>query len=110
MLKGVVYSWVPQRQIWVERNIDPQELPYIIAHEYLELRLMRDSGLDYDRAHEICAEMEFALREAARRTAFPGLSRRRLMKADLRSFTRSEFFDYVHANYARSFTRRARAL
>ena len=46
---GYVYPWVPKGEIWVEKVLDRRELPFIVTHEYLELRLMRDRGVDYDR-------------------------------------------------------------
>jgi hypothetical protein len=107
---GYVYPWVPKGQIWVESSVDRQELPYIIAHEYIEHRLMRDEGLEYDRAHEICAEVEFDLRKAPSRVEFPGLSRNSLTKGKLPTLTSLEFFEFVKSKYRRGFVRRARAL
>src|SRR5207249_5041677 len=60
---GYVYRWVPKQEIWVEWAVDRRELPFIVAHEYLELRLMRDAGVEYDPAHEICSTVEFELRK-----------------------------------------------
>ncbi len=107
---GYVYPWVPKGQIWVEQCIDRDELPYIIAHEYAEMRLMRDKQLEYDRAHRICAEMEFDLRKAPRRAKFPALSMRRLTKAQLAALTTAEFFEYVEKNYVHRIGRRIRSL
>src|SRR5438067_959895 len=59
---GYVYRWVPKQEIWVEKDLDRWELPFIVSHEYLELRLMRDLGIEYDKAHEICSKVEFDLR------------------------------------------------
>ena len=70
---------------------------------------MRDEKIDYERAHEICSRMEFDLRKAATRNSFPGLSRRKLAKADLPKLTRPEFFEYVRRHYARNFAGRAAA-
>jgi hypothetical protein len=46
--------------------VDHREIPYITAHEYLERRLMRDAGLEYDPAHEVCSAVEFDLRKNGR--------------------------------------------
>ena len=43
---GYVYPWIAKGEIWVEHDLEPAEVPYIVAHEYLELRLMRDRRLD----------------------------------------------------------------
>src|SRR5262249_41533961 len=34
---GYVYRWVPKDQIWIEKDLDRRELPFIVSHEYLEL-------------------------------------------------------------------------
>src|SRR5260370_32076370 len=60
---GYVYRWVAMHQIWIEKDLDRWELPYILSHEYLELRLMRDEGIEYDEAHDICSKVEFKLRK-----------------------------------------------
>ncbi len=107
---GFVYRWCPKDEIWVEKVLEEMELPYIVAHEYIELRLMRDLELEYDRAHEICAEMEFDLRKAASRKRFPGLSARKLSREQLEVLVTPEFFEYVQRQYVRNPIRRARAL
>ena len=65
---GYVYDWVPKNEIWVEEGIEPAELPFIVAHEYVEHRLMRDEKMEYDPAHELCSEMEFDLRKSRERS------------------------------------------
>ena len=98
---GYVYPWVPKGEIWVEHDLKPAELPYVVSHEYLELRLMRDEGLEYDPAHEICSQVEFDLREG--RGAKPLLSSaaRKLSKHDLPRLTSDEFFSYVLKNHVK---------
>jgi hypothetical protein len=99
---GYVYRWVPRREIRVERALDPAELPFIVAHEYTEHRLMRDEGIEYDRAHEICSKVEFKLRrgEGVKEVVVPG--RRPFGKADLPRLTSPGYFDYVVNKYVRS--------
>jgi hypothetical protein len=97
---GYVYRWVPKHEIWIEKDLDRWELPFILSHEYLELRLMRDRGIDYDRAHAIAARVEFNLRKG--RGARPLLSgRRRLSKRDLPRLTGEEVFGYILKTYVR---------
>ncbi|MCA1684824.1 MAG: hypothetical protein LC745_02325 [Planctomycetia bacterium] len=98
---GYVYRWVPKGEIWVERGLDPAEIPYVIAHEYLELRLMRDEGLDYDHAHEISATVEYEIREGggARSLVAPG--GRKFAERDLPGLTSPAFFDYVVQHHLR---------
>ncbi len=98
---GYVYPWVPKREIWVERALDPAELPFIVAHEYTEHRLMRDKGVEYDPAHEICSKVEFKLRRGAavKEVFVPG--GRPFGKADLPRLTSHRYFDYVVNRYVR---------
>lgn len=98
---GYVYRWVPKQQIWLEKDLDRWELPYIVSHEYLELRLMRDEGLDYDGAHNICSKMEFDLRkrQGAHSILVPG--RRRYSKRDVPRLTSAEFFAYALKTYVK---------
>jgi hypothetical protein len=107
---GYVYPWVPKNEIWAERALHRAELPFIVAHEYIEHRLMRDEAMEYDKAHECCSEMEFDLRKSKERGSFPGLSRRRFGKLELKLLTRPEFFEYVKRHYEHSFVRRAQSL
>jgi hypothetical protein len=93
----VVYPWVPTREIWLERDTSPGELPYILAHEYLELRMMRDGGLDYDHAHEIASKIEFELRrEDSTLPLAPGRSFR---KSDFPKLAAPEVFEFVRKKY-----------
>jgi hypothetical protein len=96
---GYVYPWVPRAEIWVEDGVDRREVPYILSHEYIERRLMRDRGIDYDTAHEICSRVEFDLRKG--RGAKPLLvrGRRKLSKTDLPRLTGDDVFEYVLRNY-----------
>jgi len=89
---GYVYPWVPKDQIWIEKDLDRAEIPYIVSHEYLELRLMRDKGLEYDRAHVVSAKVEFALREGKPILSLLAPEGRRLTKAALAGLTSDEFF------------------
>ncbi len=95
---GFVYPWVPKPQIWIEDGTDHRELPFIVCHEYLERWLMRDGGLQYDRAHEIASALEFDLRKGE------GLTRlltkgRKIGKADLPRLTEDVVYEFVNAHY-----------
>jgi hypothetical protein len=103
---GYVYDWCPKSEVWVETDLDRAEMPFIVAHEFVERRLMRDEGLDYERAHRVASEVEFDLRKPDRRKDLPGLSRRRIHKADLRKVAAREFYDYVRRHYPRGLARR----
>ena len=99
---GYVYPWVPKGEIWVEKALDRRELPFIVTHEYLELRLMRDRGVDYDRAHEICAKVEFQMRKNDPVKLYLAPGRRKVAKPDLRRLPSPELFDYVTAHYLKN--------
>jgi hypothetical protein len=93
----VVYPWVPSHEIWLERDTDPREMPFIAAHEYLELRVMRDGGLSYDEAHEIASKIEFRLR--CEESGLPLAHGRRLRKSDLPSAADPEVYEYAEKHY-----------
>ena len=98
---GYVYRWVPKQQIWIEKDLDRWELPFIVSHEYIEVRLMRDEGLDYDKAHEICSKVEFKLRKCKGAIRFLAQGRRRLSKPDLPKLARDEVLNYVVRTYVK---------
>ena len=60
---GYVYKWIPNKEIWIELGIHPDEVPYILLHEYTERILMKYHGIKYDKAHAIAAKVEFKMRE-----------------------------------------------
>jgi hypothetical protein len=98
---GYVYPWVPRLEIWIEDGVDRCELPFIVSHEYIERRLMRDAGIDYDTAHNICSKVEYELRK--RRGPMPLLvpGRRNLHKKDLVRLTGDDVFQYVLRTHVR---------
>lgn len=96
---GYVYAWVPKGEIWIEHDLAADELPYIVAHEYVELRLMRDEGLDYGRAHAIAAEVEYELRKGGRARTSLGTGRRALTRGDLPQLTAPAFFESIKRDH-----------
>jgi hypothetical protein len=95
---GFVYPWVPKPQIWIEDGTDHRELPFIVCHEYLERRLMRDGGLQYDRAHEIASSLEFDLRKGAGLTKLLTKGRK-IGKANLPGLAEEVVYEFVNAHY-----------
>jgi len=98
---GYVYPWVPRPEIWIEDGVDRREMPFILAHEYTERRLMRDEGLDYDTAHEISSRVEFDLRKRKRATRLLVHGRGKLAKKDLPNLVSEDVFRYVLRTYVR---------
>jgi hypothetical protein len=54
-------KFIPEKEIWIDINMDSKEYPFIILHECLEMKLM-ESGIRYDQdntcAHPISNEVE----------------------------------------------------
>jgi hypothetical protein len=98
---GYVYPWVPRPEIWVEDGVDRRELPFIVTHEYLERRLMRDEEMGYDPAHEVCSKVEFDLRKRGEVKEFLAPGRRKVGKEDLPRLTAQALFDFVVKKYVK---------
>jgi hypothetical protein len=96
---GYVYRWVPKDQIWVEHDLDLPEIPFLVAHEYVELRLMRDHGLEYDPAHTIAAEVEFELRDGRGVTRVVMPKGQTFSRADLARLAAPDVFAEVEARF-----------
>ena len=47
----LVYDYIPQREIWIDDKIDPNEIPFILLHEETERKLIEE-GKPYHIAHE----------------------------------------------------------
>lgn len=99
---GFVYPWVPNDEIWIEAILDRRELPFIVAHEYIERRLMRDAKINYDEAHDICSRVEFKLRKNERVKQFLAPGRRKIHKRDLPRLASDELFHYVVNHYVKT--------
>ena len=88
----------PPRTERTLQRLERPERPFVVVHEYLERLLMRDTGLEYDPAHEICSKVEFSLREG--RGPIEQLDGKgRLTTADLPKLARPEFYQYVVGHY-----------
>lgn len=57
----LVYDFMPSKTIWIDKNIRPEEYPYIALHEYLERFLMVNYKMEYNSAHTLanCFEKSF---------------------------------------------------
>jgi len=58
---GLVYSYIPKREIWVDAHSNPKEWQYTIAHEMTERGLMAQ-GRTYADAHDFAIAAERSLR------------------------------------------------
>jgi hypothetical protein len=59
----IVYPYVPKGEIWVEKNLHPKEIPFVLHHEITERKLML-RGKNYDIAHEYGTTAEKDMRRA----------------------------------------------
>lgn len=60
---GYVYSWVPNKEIWIEQGPHTDtEAPFLLLHEFVERTLMKEKKMAYDLAHRIAAKVEFSKR------------------------------------------------
>lgn len=99
---GYVYAWVPKTEIWIEHDLDPAEIPFVVAHEYVELRLMRDLAIPYARAHPISSKVEYALREGGGKTSLLLPADRALGRRDLSALAAPGFFESVVKHHVRT--------
>ncbi len=59
-----VYKWVPEGEIWIEKNLrERQEIPITILHEYVESTLMREKKFKYGKAHNIAVKVDWRRRQ-----------------------------------------------
>jgi hypothetical protein len=99
---GYVYRWCPKDEIWIDYEVQRTEIPFLVTHEYIELRLMRDKKMEYDPAHEICSKVEFKLRQNQGIKPFLAPGQRKVTKADLPKLTSDDLFHYVLKNYVKN--------
>jgi hypothetical protein len=58
----LVYPWIPRGEIWLSDAVE-EEWPFLLAHEYLELCLMRDRSMTYLDAHKKADDAEWEMRQ-----------------------------------------------
>lgn len=59
---GYVYDWIPKGEIWLEQE-ESDEFPFILAHEYAEMVMMRELGMEYEEAHGMASRIEKCVRD-----------------------------------------------
>jgi hypothetical protein len=67
----LVYPYVPKGEIWLDVNMDPAEVPYVLLHEKVERDLMAQNK-SYDMAHDFAVSSEKELRRNNGVGAYPG--------------------------------------
>ncbi len=56
-----VYEFVPQKEVWIDNDLEEAERPYVLFHELHERNLMA-KGWTYDKAHEDSSRLEYHYR------------------------------------------------
>ena len=59
----LVYSFIPDDEIWIDDQQSPEEAYYTTIHELAENKLMEDKGMDYEAAHNIASRIEHRARQ-----------------------------------------------
>ncbi len=72
-----VYSFIPEREVWIDDDISLNEIPFVLLHELHERNLMA-KGKNYDSAHKSSSKIEYFCRRHPKLTNF--LIRRELRK------------------------------
>lgn len=57
-----VYHFIPPTELWLSNALDPEELKFVVWHEWVESWLMRNKGWAYDNAHRRASATEYELR------------------------------------------------
>jgi len=57
----LVYSYVPQNEVWIDDDVLTEEKPFVVLHELYERSLMQ-RGLTYDQAHAYASRVEWGAR------------------------------------------------
>lgn len=58
------YRFNPLDEVWIDDRLGCDELEYTVAHELLEVGLMRENRFTYERAHNCSLDLEKTLRDA----------------------------------------------
>lgn len=72
---GARYAYIPANEIWIEQEAAPANATAIVKHEYTEYLAMQ-SGLSYDKAHDVAAKVELRFRRK--------LAKHKIRELDLR--------------------------
>ena len=58
----LVYPFIPNREIWIDKDTDPDEIGFVLAHEMAEHSYMSE-GMNYTQAHRLAMSVEMRMRE-----------------------------------------------
>jgi len=57
-----VYSFIPNNQVWIDDDLNPSEIKFVLLHEIHERNLM-SKGMNYDKAHKSSSKIEYYCRK-----------------------------------------------
>ncbi len=60
---GYVYEFIPKDEVWIDDDIDKEEVKLVLLHELHERRLMAKGKIDYETAHERSSKVEYYCRK-----------------------------------------------
>ncbi len=60
---GYVYEFIPKDEVWIDDDLDKEEIKLVLLHELHERRLMAKKKIDYDTAHERSSKIEYYCRK-----------------------------------------------
>jgi hypothetical protein len=56
-----VYHWIPKNEVWIDGDLNPKEIPFVLLHELHERHLMAQ-GWSYGKAHNSSSIVEYHCR------------------------------------------------
>ncbi len=59
---GYVYSFIPKDEIWIDDDVEPDEIKFVLLHELHERNLM-SKGMKYEPAHIRSSNIEYYCRK-----------------------------------------------
>jgi hypothetical protein len=57
------YGYVPLGEVWIEEELEPDDVVGTIVHELVEEKRMREDGLSYKKAHLVSNDWEGVARQ-----------------------------------------------
>lgn len=57
-----VYSFIPEKEVWIDDDLDLDERKFVVLHELHERTLM-SKGMNYDSAHKSSSKIEYYCRK-----------------------------------------------
>ncbi len=59
---GYVYSFIPKNEVWIDDDVEPDEIKFVLLHELHERNLM-SKGMKYEPAHSRSSKIEYYCRK-----------------------------------------------